>query len=427
MSNDLRNATASWSWYLHQWKVGIFVALKEIVRLLDEWKSIENWRIIYENAEDFDIQENDWTDFIVKSRHQVKANKDKNSLNDYKSVIEKTIYWSNWNLKTGFEIKKAIYSDKFLHVIKEVNWFNLKRSKFIKKFPRNNFIENYYKIKLYTYWKQKYCKLSSIEDNYLKSESLKLIRIIRPNIEENVYLEILFKLDEEIRDKHLNGWYPELSFIKIHEIIESYITFEELEDVKLRRRFVEYYDFFKSWIKENEVKNIHTIIWEIIKLDIDDFIKIIHEIHPNKIYSENWFDLNEDWLDEIFFECLAKIDKNLYEKYNFFIKDEERFFLSTINNKKSKIWEVVSKIIENSQISGNIYESDYLINWHIDSWNFSDYIKTYWGEEEEKEKEVNNSYIYSGNCKNETIKDKIKNTNLSFVTADDTIIKINSN
>ena len=57
--SDNRNATASWSGYLHQGKVGIFVALKKINELIErknEGVSIEDalkgWEIVYENAED---------------------------------------------------------------------------------------------------------------------------------------------------------------------------------------------------------------------------------------------------------------------------------------------------------------------------------------------------------------------------------------
>ena len=82
--------------------------------------------------------------------------------------------------------------------------------------------------------------------------------------------------------------------------------------------------------------------------------------------------------------------------------------------------------MENSRISTMIYESDYVITWDIE-WKFLDNVKNYWEEEKEKEKNEERSFIYSGECRNETINDKVTNTNLSFIKRDNAIIKINTN
>ncbi len=390
--SDYRNATASWSWYLHQWKVGIFVALKEIARLQGKWQEIDNWIIIYENAEDFDIQEFNWTNFIVKSRHQIKANKDKNSLNDYKSVIEKTIYWNNWNLETGFEIKKAIYSDKFLHVIKEVNWFYLKKSKFKKKFPRNNFIENYYNIKLYTYWKQKYCDLS-LDNNYLKDESLKLIKKIRQDhdVDDDIYLEILFKLDEEIRDKHLNGWCPELSFKEIVEIINNYTTFDNKDESRLRESFVKFYIEYKQeleeeWILITKEEKLNDILIEKIYCSKKEiFFQFLRNIHTDRhdiINSSNDSNICSVWLKSVFYEWIFNIkSKYLFEDL-WYIINNENYLLTTITYKKES--HVSKSIIENWKITTELFEWNFIINeninWKLDEkiWKLPKYKSINW-------------------------------------------------
>ncbi len=472
MSNDSRNATASWSWYLHQWKVWIFVALKEISELLENWENIEElkkWRIIYENAEDFDIQLKDeqwkYTDdywkWIVKSRHQVKAKKSSTAFSNYDSVLWIQYYKmeenidKNWNktinkkLKTEWFQIRSFHStntvwdckiweievdenNRFLHTIVNVASFKWKNENINNQSDENHYSNNPNNIQLYTYpnW-DKYCYLST-ENSCLKDESFKLIKEIRKIIkgdeleDENIYLQILFKLDEEIRNKHINWWFPEMSFYVLIRIISEFTTFTELENIKLRRRFYEYYDCFRVDINQDEEEKLNLLVWKISKLDIDEFIKFIYEIHPDKKYSENWFDLNEDWLHEVFFECLLKANNKLYDKYNLYIKNEDRFFLSTINKNKSRIKKVVNIIMENSRISTKIYESDYIITEYIE-WRFLDYVKDYWKEEIEKEKEENNSLKYSWKCRRETQNDKITNTNLSFIKIDDAILKINTN
>lgn len=466
---DYRNATASWSWYLHQWKVGIFVALKEINRLLWEWKTeddLKNWRIIYENAEDFDIQEkdetwvieedNDWTliKWRVESRHQVKAKKSWNTQAKYNDVLwiqsheisDTSLKIKNpWFQIRSFKIddtKKNIIewnievdeNSRFLHTIVEVTDFKRKNENLSKKPDMNHYSNNPNNVELFEYpnW-NKYIELST-ENEELREESYTLIKQIRTDLtdsenDKNVYLKILSELDKRIRDEHSSNpiWYPELSFYEIKEIINNYTTFTEIDNIKLRRRFVEYYDDFLSWVSDDELLNISDLMWEIVKLDIDKFIWIIHEIHPEKKYSENWFDLNDDWLDEVFFECLAKIDNSKYKKFNFFIENEEIYFLSTINKKKAKIKKVVNWIISNSKITNSIYESDYLINGYINDIKFSDHVKNYWGFEMEKEKIDTESSVYSWECRSENLKDNINNSNLVFITADNTINKFNPN
>ena len=298
MSNDLRNATASWSWYLHQWKVGIFVALKEIVRLLDEWKSIENWRIIYENAEDFDIQENDWTDFIVKSRHQVKANKNTNNRKShYTTAINK------------FDINNIDSNTKCrLHVIEEINdWYTSGAS-----INSNKQIVEPYE---YETW-QKYCDLS-LGDNYLKDESLKFIKKIRDDVDDEIYLEILFKLDEEIRKEHLKNtiWTPKLTFSEIHKSIIDYITFENKDESRLRESFSDYWTEFKNTIPLSIKKE------QIILLDE----------YMSNIYEKDYLWFKEDLKIIHFYDDFEK-NKNI-EKTSFKNVIVKFLYNSSLNNK----------------------------------------------------------------------------------------------
>lgn len=80
-----RNATSSWSGYIHQGKVGFLVALRQLRWCIEnEIENFEDYAIRYENAEDFDIVGNEEQ---VLSRHQVKAYINGNEREDYSDLL----------------------------------------------------------------------------------------------------------------------------------------------------------------------------------------------------------------------------------------------------------------------------------------------------------------------------------------------------
>lgn len=111
---DRRNATAGWHGFVHQGKVGIFLALKEIAVLLENNVCpdvFNNYFLEYESDEDIDIRHNEQ----ILSRHQVKAYKDGVNRSRYKDVFEKFEIYYNENV---------INDDcRFLHTVVEVHDF----------------------------------------------------------------------------------------------------------------------------------------------------------------------------------------------------------------------------------------------------------------------------------------------------------------
>ena len=86
-ANLSRNATPSWSGYIHQGKVGFLVALREIKEsIIKKEKNYLNFAIRYENAEDFDIVDDKGN---VISRHQVKAYIAGDEREDYSLINKK--------------------------------------------------------------------------------------------------------------------------------------------------------------------------------------------------------------------------------------------------------------------------------------------------------------------------------------------------
>jgi len=388
--SELRNATASWSWYLHQWKVGVFIALKKIVDLLEEWKiedDLKNWRLIYENAEDFDIQERDnegknkdenGDKWRIDSRHQVKAYKNWNNLNDYKWVLEETKYWVDKKWICWFEIKNCEKSEKYLHTICEIIWFWLTEKKYLEKQEKgeinkvSKFIPNPNYIKEYTYpnW-NKYCNLST-EDPYLQEITNNLIKKIRKNYDENIYFQLLFELDEEIRDKHINWWFPELSFYKIKKVIDDYITFENKDEIRLRESFVKFYIEYKQELEDEEIDITKTeevndeLIKKIYLKKKEEFFQFLRNIHPDRndiIDSSSDSNIESAWLKDVFFEGIFKILEKYSCKNLWYIINNEKYLLTTIIRDK---WKHISRnIIENWKITTELFEWNFIVNKHI--------------------------------------------------------------
>lgn len=411
--SDPRNATASWSWYLHQWKVGIFVALKEIARLMDEWKTEEdlrNWRIIYENAEDFDIQENDdswlyidsdWS-WRVDSRHQVKAYKDWNNLNDYKDVLAIQKYiaerkkWGTsfykkldikWFQIQTFDINTTTWiitewdievneDSRFLHTIEHVQWFWLSESDFNAKKAswaiKNNpdFIPNPNSIKLYPYPTWDYCDINSTDDKIRDWCNIEIERIKWSNSIQNIYESLLYLLDEKIRNKH-SWWCPIFSFNELYSSIVSFLTFEEYDEMNLRSAFSDYWTEFKLYtnvsIKKEQVELLDEYMSDIYNKDYDWFIDELKTIH----FYDRSFSKNRHIQAESFKQVIVKFLHNSSFKNTSELKTylhrNDLILTSCITEESEKIRPVYSLVenIKDWNLELSLFSRKKLINKEI--------------------------------------------------------------
>lgn len=152
-----RNATSSWSGYIHQGKVGFLVALRQLRCCIEnEIENFEDYAIRYENAEDFDIVGNEEQ---VLSRHQVKAYINGNEREDYSDLFNiQTRKLENGKEKInvkGYQIHefdgqgnvvRMVVSpeSRFLHVIVSVPDFYLTREEYKSKSVNfENLLEKY--------------------------------------------------------------------------------------------------------------------------------------------------------------------------------------------------------------------------------------------------------------------------------------------
>lgn len=448
-----RNATASWSGYLHQGKIGILLALIKINKLLDEENNLEGWKVEFESAEDIDIKYNEKVD----SRHQVKANKDGTYPNDYKDVLlkRKTINKDGKEkiIRPGFEIfykesgktKQVDENARFLHTITKVKGFYLDEKTFKEKYSTSKYIENQNKIKLYEYPnKKEYCEIFEKNNNELlkfcKNEIYKIMcrekesHLINNDIvQENVFKHLLFILDEQIRDKHIRGAnsFPTLEFENIHNVIMSEESYSQSSVEILREKFCDYWVEFLDEIPEEDeypeekIEEISEIIRKIYSLSEEEFVQFILDINPDKdklnnlSSTSNVLDVcNVNAFKDIFYECLMAVTEQQYDITFKGYRNEvsnTSYLLTLIDRPKRKVCSVIEKMKRNEGITDYIFNRDYLINKSIDNVKFGQ--DTLIVSEKNNFKNNWNRYIDD--------KEKFYNPNLEFISVDNAIEKLN--
>lgn len=435
---DNRNATASWSGYLHQGKIGILIALIEIEKILSENSNFKNFKIEYESAEDIDLKDGK----NVISRHQVKAYKDAKYPNDYKDVLGVLKYNETGKkiLTKGFNIEGCDKKPKFLHVIEEVKGFYLSKEEFKKEYPNCNYVDNPNNIKLYEYPDgKKFCELSSKGksklDNFCIEKIKEILILVNHNFknneyqQKNIFLKLLGLLDSEIRKRHMEGKnsYPILELKNLSDEIKN-IKEYQLDNIQTIRKL-----FSECWvefllerdmckIKTNNLKKleIEEIVKKIYNLEDDKFIEFIKNINPSERMDKNCVDNEDigrlcqiDKVKDIFYECLLNIEKCKFIVEEFGYKEEGGYWLTLINRPESIIKSVVDSIIGNKEISPKVFDNKYLINGQIDNVNLFDYFK-------EDEEGINNSWK-----RKLEVEDKFFNLNLKFISKEKAIDKLN--
>ena len=390
--SDNRNATSSWSGYSHQGSLGIFVALQKINKLKEDGEDITNWKVIYENAEDFDIQNNG----IVDSRHQVKAYSDAKYPNDIKDVLSIQNYELVEGKKKltvkGFQIRsfdnlcnpsniEVDGESRYLHVITEILGLNLSEADFIRTYSGCTYVSNPNNVKLYEYPdNKKYCSLDEREDK-IKEFSKNEIKIILERINhvkkgDNSYFSgmydgLQFLLDEEIRQKHIlgSGNYPELNFKKIYDYITSDNDFMQSDIFRLRSSFYNVYLNYKVELDELGIdvseyeETVEEIVEEIYKLEDIKFEKFLKNIHIEDLDFERDRDINKNGLKSVFFHCLFRFKNFNQDLISLKCKDNKlTYVLTTINSDDPFL---PKNILLNKSISKEIFEKNYIVNKHI--------------------------------------------------------------
>lgn len=405
--SDCRNATASWSGYSHQGKVGLMLALEEIVRLMKEGiNNFEEWCVEYESAEDIDIKNND----KVHSRHQVKAYLDGTTLKKYEDVLNVQKYElieGKLKLTTkGFQIRsfdkdanpleiEVDEDSRYLHTICQVEGFYLSKKDYEELKGKPTYVENQNHVRLYKYPDGKeYC---DFENNSCKIFCKNLISEIL-NMEhhafenndlqkEYIYFELLNEIDIEIHKKHKSNGYPNISFKKIREIVLSTNKHQKQNIQIVRSIFVNKLEEFLSDLAicgisytDEAIMNTREKVQEIYNLSDDEFFQFLCDVNPDKkVSSLSTMDdvitiCKADDLKCMFFDCLLEV---LNEK--FIVEDRSYmrdggYLLTLITDPKAHVNKTVNNIITNKNLTKCVFEKKYILNREIDELEWESHI-----------------------------------------------------
>lgn len=423
MKVDRRNAVSSWSGYNHQGKVGIFLAIRELKKLTDAREDYSKYKLIFEKngGEDVDI----CYSTAVVSRHQVKAKKDGKYPNDYANV--RTI--NSENCHTGYQILGTTNQDRYLHVICEVNGWDMDKSTFKKSYSGAKYVPNKSKVQLYTYPDgEKYCNLvggriSPIDDFCIADikEILKHSNITLSNDEDHIeetLLEINELVSRRISKAHNagKGVYPVIYFQELNKIITS----TEKRQRQSIRRAKNLFALYWNENLDNDADN--TVINEILNLAEDDFENLLIDLHPDgKILDLKKINNLDNLVDRysikyIFYNFLkwCKEEKFILDNLHY-QTNQESFRLSLINAPKAAAGEVKDSIMQNIglRLIRTIFDTDYLINMNIDGRKFFEEHPIH---EEGKEK-LESGFVGE-------VKDNIFSSNLEYIDYENTVRKL---
>lgn len=445
-----RNATSSWSGYIHQGKVGFLVALRQLRWCIEnEIENFEDYAIRYENAEDFDIVDKGRS---VISRHQVKAYINGNEREDYSDLfnIQKRKFEDGKEKidTKGFQIHEfdgkgnavrvVVPCDaRFLHVIVDVPDFRLSKDDYFKKYSgRTKYTDNDSCVKLYEYNQSEnlfYCPLSQDDKNdtirdYCKAEIKEILKIEKNPLEENSsHLEQAYQryvgslLDHSIGKAHNGSVFPEISFGEILSIIETETSEDEVYEMKknLTYRWEKYHRDYASDIREEDFKLMDEINNHLLSLTKDEFYEFVRMMLPHENSDEKFLELFRNApMEDIFYVLLEKIKGFSFKAYSYLDDNEKsyRTSLISIQNRPGIIAKKIQEIIDNSEFLKATFNHDFLINKDIDELHIGNRIDEFDGMLDNRYREEWNTgvqhNIFKPNMEFISI-EKVKEKNLS--------------
>ena len=400
-----RNATPSWSGYIHQGKVGFLVALRQLRECIENnIENLEDYAIRYENAEDFDIVGDDNQ---VLSRHQVKAYVNGNERENYSDLFNiQTRKFEKGKEKInvkGYQVhefdgsgnvaREVVSKENiYLHVIVDVPDFNLSKDDYFKKYPsRTKYTDNISCVRLYKYNQANdlfYCPLSQENDDIIKdyciAEIKEILKLKGNSLNdsdshlEQVYLRYVGSLlDHSIGEAHSESGFPEISFGKIISIIEEEVPKDEVYEMKnnLIYRWEKYHCDYANDISEEDFKLMDEINNHLLSLTKDEFYEFVRMMLPHENSDENFLDLfRKAPIEDIFYVLLEKFKGFSFKAYSYLDNNEKsyRTSLISIQDRPGRIAKIIQEIIDNSEFLKATFNHDFLINRDIDElhiWN----------------------------------------------------------
>ncbi len=351
-------ATAIWSGYNHQGKVGLLVSLCEIGRVFTENSGVgdedmrtvmSNWKIRFESGrEDFDIISIDQGVESVYSRHQVKAKLSSTTESAYKDVFKPRVKKDkqgesvldddgNEITTSGFDCSGVDENSRYLHVIDEIDisgW------------------SNDYSIRLYQYpaldgqQTKLYCSFSEIDASTDEMTGLAIAELKKLAPEKCdpellvIWKDLQYRLACKISLGHRDKVSAEFSFQEICETLTS-TDVTAYDNDRLRRSLLAYWDEYTdaksgddtfSYAMYYRAKNFIT---DLSSLSEGDFLRVVRLMHPDE--EATLLNLQKNGLKEVILKVISEIVSTPYDTDCIkFEKLDASLILTTISNLTSE-------------------------------------------------------------------------------------------
>lgn len=395
-------ATAIWSGYNHQGRVGLFVALREIARLKHENASIdtgdflkllESWDLVFELREDFEIIHKQGVAKELISRHQVKA---------YDSVVEskyskvltrhikkntkgETIYDETGNpvMVDGFNIQDVPEDSRFLHVIREINMDSW---------------QNDFNIQLYEYPSYKeespkrYCDFSRAtnDEDELTTLAVNEIRYVTDKDDSEcilIWKELQQLLQARITVATHNKTVVTFTFKEIHDCSQNPKTLQAYEADRNRRSilecgedFIAAYENVSSFTDDARARTVK-YIQDLSVLEDTLLEKSLRYLH---IHDAKFRNINVVGMKRVVYEAMRQIvNCNYQSDCVSYEKDGLSYVLTVITEMKQSEDElqIGTNSVQTKKILKSLSEKDValtfkkakIINEHLDA-SFDDLV-----------------------------------------------------
>lgn len=353
-----RNATASWSGYSHQGKVGIYIALRIIN---DQEGEIKDDHILdYEMQEDVRLLKNGHAIEV----HQVKAYRGKDTIGSYTDALQ------NFETCDG---------RNYLHTIENIrNWDRLTEDQNPKNIERYNYRNG-----------NLHCGLNEISDMIIDEiqtlhRSNKHVEAHNPGYANIIKNKLLGELDHVLRFSHHNrDYYPHFSLGRINEIVITNPDITKSKLCSIRKRFYSEYERYIADIEilghkiaDDHLDKMREIISKIYCLGDDEFEQFLRNMNPYTTSGKSISDslTTDDFFSRssflnVFLEVLQDVTNSLLELDTYYIPKyykKDKHVLTSIDesNRRQKI--VAREIVKNPDIDFSKYEADYLITEELD-------------------------------------------------------------
>lgn len=356
-----RNATASWSGYAHQGKVGLLVALRKINQL--KCVGLQAYRLELETQEDAKIMQGGQ----VIEVHQVKALMDGDTIGSYTKALG------------AFE---SCTGKNYLHTICSItNWNNLTAA------------QNKENVVRYPYTTvNDYCALDEI-DQYILDE-IKAILISLDHLEKDnvgwlggAFREFLALLDERIRTEHQAGnlqtYCIAFSLEEILALLTNPPSTRNALICAIRRSIYDRYADFVRNLLDNAYPPMSAaheqfvidIIAQICLLDDERLEEFLNQIFPastqgktlgTSALSDDFF-VSKDFMSTFLFTLISidkqqlTLDGGSFPHY----KAGLNYLLTALQHTQVDCMNISQKILANKKLNTTRYETDLIINEHL--------------------------------------------------------------